>query len=146
MRERVTIHWYAVPNTNTRRGGWSPVFDLNGKQHGSPYSQGYDLATALEMARAEADEEAGRYVGDWDVIVAKKPGSEGKTARAPRAAKKPTKVRDDLPWKHSYANWTVRAGEAAAKYGASISYGPGTYEAWEAGISPEAYAQQRGRR
>lgn len=73
--ERVTIYWYAVPNTNKARAGWMPVYEHNGKLRGNTYGKGYALETALRMARTAAEEEAGHYEGDWTVIVAQKPGS-----------------------------------------------------------------------
>ena len=156
---RVLIQWYAVPNADTRRGGLMPVYDLDGRQRGSTYGKGYDLETALQMAKADAEDEASRYVGDWDVIVEQKPGTPGAT-KAKRAAKapkaKPPKrtspwgevgtSSDVLPWRNSYANWTVRVGEAAVKYNAPIAFGSETYEAWQAGISPDEYARARRRR
>lgn len=147
--ERVTIYWYAVPNADKARGGWMPVLDHGGKQRGDIYGRGYDLKTALRMARAEAEEEAGRYGGDWEIVVAQKPGSPGEHETAgPRvSARKPSGgERVDLPWQSSYANWTIRVGEAAARHNARIAFGPETYDAWAAGISPDAYARDRARR
>lgn len=148
--ERVAIYWYAVPNADKSRGGWMPVYDHIGKQRGSTYGKGYDLETALAMAKADAEDEASRYIGDWDVVVAQKPGSPGavKTKQAKKApsAGPARKERDDLPWQSSYANWTIRVGEAAARHGSSIAFGSETHDAWKAGVSPDAYAKARVRR
>lgn len=153
--ERVTLHWYAVPNANKSRGGWMPVYDNNGKMRGNTYGRGYDLETALRLARADAEEEAARYVGDWDVVVAHKPGSpdvrrgalrRGQALPREGRAEGRTEERADLPWQNSYANWTIRVGEAAARHNAAIAFGPETYAAWEAGVSPDAYARERARR
>jgi hypothetical protein len=53
---------------------------------------------------------------------------------------------DQLPWRNSYANWTMRVGEAAAKHGAPIAFGSETHDAWKAGISPDAFAKARARK
>ena len=132
------------------------MYDLDGRQRGSTYGKGYDLETALQMAKADAEDEAARYIGDWHVVVEQKPGSPG-AVKTKRAAKAKVMKRtspwgavgtssDVLPWQGSYANWTVRVGEAAVKYNAPIAFGPGTYEAWQAGISPDEYARARRRR
>ena len=84
--ERVTIYWYAVPNAHTSRGGWMPVYDHNGKQRGDTYGKGYDLDDALKMAKANAEDEASHYVGDWDVVVAKKPRAPGSATKRARKA------------------------------------------------------------
>ena len=156
---RVTIYWYAVPNENKKdaRGDWMPVYTDGGKQRGDTYGRGYDLDTALALAKETAEERASRYVGDWDVVVAQKPGSPSapKTSRKAKVPKRRAAVSpwgvmdspsDTLPWRNSYANWTVRAGEAAVKYNAPIAYGSETYDAWKAGVSPDAYAKARRRR
>lgn len=155
--ERVTIYWYAIPNANKSRGGWMPVIDHDGKQRGDTYGKGYELETALEMAKEVAEERASRYVGDWDVVVAPKAGAPGvlKVARKVKA-KKPSgpvsrwgvvdTAADQLPWRNSYANWTIRVGEAAARYKATIAFGSETYDAWKAGVSPDAYAKARAKR
>lgn len=56
------------------------------------------------------------------------------------------KLDRDLPWRHSYANWCTHLGRAAAKYNARINYGAETYEAWESGVSPDAYARAHSRK
>jgi len=125
-----------------------PVYDHNSRQRGDTYGRGYALETALTMAEAAAKDEAARYVGDWDVVVAQKPGSAGMIATTPRvkrAESRPPKQFHDLPWQDSYANWTIRVGEAAAHHGSSIAFGAETHDAWEAGVSPDAYAKARGR-
>ena len=170
---RVTLYWHAIPNENKARGGWMPVVDEDGKQRGNSWGNGYELETALEMAKADAEERASRFVGDWDVVVGPKAGSPGAPkalrkapkAKKPRAAARETvgphltalrarpspwgeadTASDSLPWRNSYANWTVRVGEAAAKHGASIAFGSETSDAWKAGVSPDAYAKARARR
>ena len=155
---RVTLYWHAIPNENKARGGWMPVVDEDGKQRGNTWGRGYDLETALSMAKADAEETASRFVGDWDVVVEPKPGAPG-VPKAPRKAPKAKKApvlrspygevdtaSDQLPWRNSYANWTVRVSEAAVKYGAPIAYGSDTHDAWKAGVSPDAYAKARARR
>lgn len=148
--ERVTILWYAVPNADTKRGGWMPVYEHNGKLRGNTYGKGYDLETALEMAKADAEDEASHYSGDWDVVVEQKARTPdapaAKRAREAIAALRTRKERDDLPWQNSYANWTIRVGEAAARHNARIAFGSETYDAWKAGVSPDAYAKARVRR
>jgi len=159
--DRVTIFWHAVPNENKRdpRGEWMPVIDHNGKQRGDTYGRGYDLKTALALAKEAADKAVERYSGDWDITVGPKAGAPGvPKARAEKPAKPPKRVApkspwgevdtpaDQLPWRNSYANWTMRVGEAAAKHGAPIAFGSETYDAWEAGISPDAFAKARARK
>jgi len=155
--ERVTLYWHAIPNENKARGNWMPVVDHNGKQRGHTYGTGYDLDTALEMAKETAEERASRYSGDWEVIVAPKAGAPGipKARKAPKAKKPPERTSpwgkvdtasDQLPWRNSYANWTIRVGEAAARHRAPIAFGSETHDAWKAGISPDAYAKERARR
>lgn len=68
----VVICWYAIPNANQHRGGFMPVYDLNGQRHGHAYGRGYDLDEALKIAEADARDEAAHYVGDWDISVAAK--------------------------------------------------------------------------
>ena len=156
--ERVTIYWHAIPNENKTRGGWMPVIDHNGKQRGDTYGKGYELETALEMAKETAEERASRYTGDWDVVVAPKAGAPGvpkAPRKAPKAKKPPPRsspwgeadtASDSLPWRNSYANWTIRVGEAAARHGSSIAFGSETHDAWKAGVSPDTYAKARARR
>ena len=156
---RVTLYWHAIPNENKARGGWMPVVDEDGKQRGDTWGTGYELETALEMAKERAEELASRFTGDWDIVVGPKPGAPG-VPKAPRKAKSKSKklpsrsspwgeadtASDSLPWRNSYANWTVRVGEAAAKYGATIAFGSETHDAWKAGVSPDAYAKARVKR
>jgi len=66
--------------------------------------------------------------------------------RSTSTTAKQDKLDKELPWRHSYANWCMHVGVAAAKYNARIDYGPDTYDAWESGISPDAYARDRGRK
>ena len=70
---RVAITWYAIPNENKRdpRGGYLPVYELDGKVHGDTYGRGYDKAEAEQLAEARALKEADRYIGDWIVTVKK---------------------------------------------------------------------------
>jgi hypothetical protein len=154
---RVTIYWYAIPNENKARKNWMPVYEENGKQRGSTYGSGYDLNTALVEAKDMAEEIGSRFVGDWDVTVEQKPGTPG-APKTKRKSKAPTRsaprspwgevdtAADTLPWRNSYANWTIRAGEAAAKHNAKIAFGLETHAAWKAGVSPDAYAKARARR
>ena len=171
--ERVTIYWYAIPNENKSCGGWMPVIEHNGKQRGHTYGKGYELEDAIMMAKADAEEQASRYTGDWDVVVGPKAGAPGVAkasrkapkAKKPRAASRETvgphlaalrarsspwgeadTASDSLPWRNSYANWTIRVGEAAAKHGAPIAFGSETHDAWKAGVSPDSYAKARARR
>lgn len=158
--ERVTIYWHAIPNENKRdpRGGWMPVIDHNGKQRGDTYGRGYDLETALQLAKEAAEEAASRYSGDWEIIVEPKAGAPGvsKVKRASKKAPKPPArstpwgevdtAADSLPWRNSYSNWTIRVGEAASRYKAPIAFGSETHDAWKAGVSPDAYAKARARR
>lgn len=106
--ERVTIYWYAVPNANTSRGGWMPVYDHNGKMRGSSYGKGYDLKTAWEMAKADAEDEAAHYSGDWDVVVAKKPGSQHATKKYGKKASE--KVARTM---HEFKRGKLRSGSGA---------------------------------
>jgi hypothetical protein len=70
---RVAITWYAIPNENKRdaRGGYMPVYELDGKVRGDTYGRGYDKAEAEQRAEAMAHKEAARYTGDWNVTVKK---------------------------------------------------------------------------
>jgi len=78
--ERIAITYFAIPNANTRAGGFMPVYQVNdGKICGDEYGAGYDLEVAEELARQRAEELASRYVGEWDVTV--RP-SKTKDARA----------------------------------------------------------------
>lgn len=110
--ERVAITYFAIPNANTRAGGFMPVYQINdGRVRGDEYGAGYDLEVAEELARQRAEEEAARYIGDWDVTVrpAKKgagassstPGSaprvDDRTRRRPRSAPKRSRGRRRRP-------------------------------------------------
>lgn len=156
---RVTLYWHAIPNENKARGGWLPVVDEDGKQKGDTWrGTGYDLETALAMAKERAEELASRFTGDWDIVVGPKPGAPGvpkALGKAPKAKKAPAPrspygemdtASDQLPWRNSYSNWTMRLSEAAAKHGASIAFGSEMHDAWKAGISPDAYAKSKVRR
>lgn len=66
--------------------------------------------------------------------------------RSTSSTAKQDKLDKELPWRHSYANWCMHLGVAAAKYNARIDYGTGTFDAWEEGISPDAYARDRSRK
>jgi hypothetical protein len=60
----------AVPNGVGR--GWLPVYTVNGHSHGDTYAAtGYSKTEAESLALQFAQAEAARYIGDWNVIVAK---------------------------------------------------------------------------
>ena len=69
MNGEIFIVARAVPNA-ANTGEWLPVYTVNGHLHGSTYANnGYSLNEALTLARQMADEEAARYIGDWNVTV-----------------------------------------------------------------------------
>ena len=69
MSSEIFIVARAVPNA-ANTGEWLPVYTVNGHLHGSTYANnGYSLNEALTLARQMAEEEAARYVGDWDVTI-----------------------------------------------------------------------------
>ncbi len=83
--ERIAITYFAIPNANTRAGGFMPVYQINdGRVHGHEYGPGYDLEVAEELARQIAEEEASRYIGDWDVTV--RPSKKGARASSSKPA------------------------------------------------------------
>lgn len=65
--DQIRIAYGAIPNVNTHRGGFCPVYWNNRRQHGNTYCVGYDRDVACRIARADAREEIGRYAGDWDI-------------------------------------------------------------------------------
>jgi len=75
--EDIRIRWYAVPNENKTRGGFMPVYEKNGRVHGHTYGRGYDRDEAETLAKADAEDEASHYVGDWNVSVEKRATREG---------------------------------------------------------------------
>ena len=70
MDDTIFIKAYAVPNGAGR--GWLPVYTVNGHPHGDTYATtGYSETEALTLAQQFAQAEAARYIGDWNVTVAK---------------------------------------------------------------------------
>jgi len=69
----VDISWFAVPNDNRQAGGWLPGYQIDGGHvHGDTWAaRGHSKAEAEQLARAKADKEATKYVGDWNVTVRK---------------------------------------------------------------------------
>ena len=66
----ILITYAARPNTNERAGYYLPSVVVNGLQMcGSYATTGYSEADALVEAKAIAELEAARYVGDWDVRI-----------------------------------------------------------------------------
>lgn len=84
---RIEILYRAAPNA--REGyGWVPLLRVNGRSAGSEWSSsGYDKDVALTMARQMADEEAARYVGDWDITIAQEPEPGSKPRKGTSMAK-----------------------------------------------------------
>ena len=69
MSSEIFIVARAVINA-ANKGEWLPVYTVNGHLHGSTYAKtGYSKDEALALARQMADEEAARYIGDWNVTV-----------------------------------------------------------------------------
>jgi hypothetical protein len=71
---KVTIRWFAIPNVDTRRGGFMPMVEVDGKLKGDTYGTGYARDIAESMAEERARALADRYVGDWRVTVRKGEG------------------------------------------------------------------------
>lgn len=68
--ETINIAWYAIPNGNTRVGGFLPLIEVNGKARGDTWAaKGHDRYEALEIAHRRAENEASKYIGDWRVAV-----------------------------------------------------------------------------
>jgi len=66
----IAIEYYAARNESRRAGDWLPIIINNGHAAGSTWAgRGYDEDEALAAARTLAEEEAARYVGDWDVSI-----------------------------------------------------------------------------
>ena len=70
MNGKIMIVAYAVPNAAGR--GWLPVYTVNGHPHGDTYATtGYSKTEAESLALQFAQAEAARYIGDWNVTIAK---------------------------------------------------------------------------
>lgn len=68
---RVVIEFGVVPNGFKAKGGFLPVYWVNGKQHGTTYaSLAFDAEYALFLAKKMAFEEAEKFAGDWDISIA----------------------------------------------------------------------------
>lgn len=78
---KIVIEFGAVPNSDTRRGGFMPAVWHNGRQTGDTYGRGYDKEEAIRIAKKEALEEKSRFVGDWSVVVKARPGSSRDPAK-----------------------------------------------------------------
>lgn len=98
-----------------------------------------DIAKVMAATRSPADNAA---LARRDQIAAMTPADRLRAVRADQQ----TKLDRDLPWRHSYANWCTHLGQAGAKYNSRIAYGSETYDAWESGISPDAYARLHAKR
>ena len=71
MNGKIMIVAYAVPNAANNRERL-PVYTVNGHLHGDTYATtGYSKNEAELLALQFAQAEADRYIGDWNVIVAK---------------------------------------------------------------------------
>lgn len=71
MNGKIMIVAYAVPNAANSRE-WLPAYTVNGHLHGDTYAAtGYSKTEAESLALQFAQAEAERYIGDWNVIVAK---------------------------------------------------------------------------
>ena len=71
MKGEIFIVARAVPNAANNRE-WLPVYTVNGHLHGDIYAAtGYSKTEAESLALQCAQAEADRYIGDWNVIVAK---------------------------------------------------------------------------
>lgn len=75
--ETINITWYAIPNGNTRVGGFLPLIEVNGKVRGDTWAaKGYNLDEAFEFAHNRAEHEYSRYIGDlpnWQITISRKP-------------------------------------------------------------------------
>lgn len=80
--DKIVIRFFAIPNTNTTRGGWMPVYEENGRMRGHSYGTGYGKADAELLAQSAALEAASRYIGDWSVTVRKADDKYAKAAIA----------------------------------------------------------------
>ena len=67
----ILIEWRAVENK--REGyGWLPIIAINGSDRGNTWAaNGYDKQIALALAKREAQAEAERFLGDYNVQVEK---------------------------------------------------------------------------
>ena len=71
MNGEIMIIARAVPNAANSRE-WLPVYTVNGHLHGDTYAAtGYSKNEAELLALQFAQAEAARYIGDWNVTVAK---------------------------------------------------------------------------
>ena len=69
-RETVRIEYGTTRNANANAGGWLPVYSVNGRHCGSTWAaRSYDKDKALAIAKAMAESEASKFIGDWDVSV-----------------------------------------------------------------------------
>jgi hypothetical protein len=65
----VKIEYEAVENL-CKKGYWLPMIWKDGQPMTGTYSEFYmDEETALKEARKEAEREASRYVGNWNIQV-----------------------------------------------------------------------------
>jgi hypothetical protein len=88
----VRVAYGAIPNVNTDRGGFCPVYwtkvtepdgsTSRAHQHGHTFCRGYDREDACRIARTDAHEAASRYAGDWDIRITERCASGSK--RKPR--------------------------------------------------------------
>ena len=63
--DEVRIEWGVMPH----RGGWLPIYWVNGQPKGDTYGRPLDKGEALARAEAEAREHAERYSGDWTISI-----------------------------------------------------------------------------
>lgn len=71
MNGEIMIIARAVPNAANSRE-WLPVYTVNGHLHGDTYAAtGYSKNEAELLALQFAQAEAARYIGDWNVTIAK---------------------------------------------------------------------------
>lgn len=73
----ILIEYGVTENTNEIKGGYVPIIWVNGEPKGSNWhATGYDLDDAWYVAEREAEDEAGRWIGDWELTVKKRPGTK----------------------------------------------------------------------
>ena len=66
----ILITYASRPNANERAANYLPSVVVNGHRMCSSYATvGYSETDALAEAKAIAEREAARYVGDWDVRI-----------------------------------------------------------------------------
>lgn len=69
---RVSIRYFATPNTNTIKGGWAPRLRINGRtDRGGWHHRGLEREEAVAEAKQMALEEGERHSGDYCVIIQK---------------------------------------------------------------------------